>query len=79
MAATVTGTEYKDPQKVIKRMKPIVFRGGQALNPMPNGNCRTLKYQYQKNSIANFIASGSIGATAVIRHYERSTDNRTNG
>jgi hypothetical protein len=36
------------------------------LNPMPDGTCRTLKYQYQKNGIANFIREGSFAATGVI-------------
>lgn len=36
------------------------------LNPMPDGTCRTLKYQYQKNGIANFIRQGSFAATGVI-------------
>lgn len=36
------------------------------LNPMPDGTCRTLKYQYQKNGIANFIREGSYAATGVI-------------
>ena len=35
------------------------------VNPMPDGTCRTLKYQYQKNSSANFNNKGSRGATAV--------------
>ena len=33
---------------------------------MPDGTCRTLKYQYQKNGIANFIREGSYAATGVI-------------
>lgn len=33
---------------------------------MPDGTCRTLKYQYQKNGIANFIREGSFAATGVI-------------
>lgn len=36
------------------------------LNPMPDGTCRTLKYQYQKNGIANFIRKGSFAATGII-------------
>lgn len=30
-------------------------------NPMPDGVCRTLKYQYGKNSLANFIRGGAMG------------------
>ena len=48
-----------------------VFRPYKALNPMPNGNCRTIKNQYFKNSIANFLSTGSFGATGVIRKIER--------
>lgn len=50
---------------------------------MPNGTCRTLKSQYQKNSVGNFISQGSFGATCVIRKikYENKTGNndRENG
>lgn len=39
-----------------------------ALNPEPDKRiCRTIKAQYQKNGIANFVRGGSFGATAVIR------------
>ena len=37
------------------------------LKTMPDGSCRTIKYQYQKNSISNFESQGSFGATGVIR------------
>lgn len=54
-----------------------------AYNTMPNGTCRTLKSQYQKNSVGNFISQGSFGATCVIRKikYENKTGNndRENG
>ena len=36
------------------------------LNPMPDGTCRTIKAQYYKNSLGNFIRGGGYGATAVI-------------
>ena len=36
------------------------------MNPMPDGNCRTIKSQYYKNSLGNFIRGGGYGATAVI-------------
>lgn len=36
------------------------------LNPMPDGSCRTVKSQYYKNSLGNFIRGGGYGATAVI-------------
>lgn len=36
------------------------------INTMPDGTCRTLKSQYQKNSCANFALQTSRGATGVI-------------
>ena len=36
------------------------------MNPMPDGSCRTIKSQYYKNSLGNFIRGGGYGATAVI-------------
>jgi hypothetical protein len=33
---------------------------------MPNGTCRTIKNQYFKNSISNFMSTGTFGATGVI-------------
>ena len=54
-----------------------------AHNTMPNGTCRTIKSQYQKNSVDNFIRGGSYGATCVIRKikYETKENNssRQNG
>lgn len=35
-------------------------------NTMPDGTCRTLKYQYQKNSLTNFTMDGDRGASAVL-------------
>lgn len=35
------------------------------LNPTKDGICRTIKSQYWKNSLANFIRDGGYGATAV--------------
>lgn len=35
------------------------------INAMPDGTCRTLKYQYQKNNSLNFNSDGDHGATAV--------------
>ena len=48
-----------------------IFYGGKPLNPMPDGTCRTIKYQYFKNSVGNFLSHGSFGATGVIRKIER--------
>ena len=36
------------------------------MNPMPDGTCRTIKSQYQQNSLANFLRRGGYGATGVI-------------
>ena len=60
---SLSATDYKDPPKTIKRIK--------AINPMPDGSYRTLKYQYFKTSIANFKSQGSFGATGVLRKIER--------
>ena len=35
------------------------------INPEDDGTCRTLKAQMAKNSVANFIRTDSLGATAV--------------
>lgn len=35
------------------------------INTMPDGTCRTLKSQYFKNSVANFLHDGTWGATCV--------------
>ena len=48
-------------------MEEIIFRGGRALNPDKNNTCRTIKSQYYKVSIANFMRTASFGATGVIR------------
>lgn len=50
------------------------------LNPMPDGSCRTIKSQYYKNSLGNFIRGGGYGATAVIEIvYERGNDDGESG
>ena len=38
------------------------------LNAMPDGTCRTIKYQYQQSSTANFLSTGTFGATGVIEY-----------
>ena len=38
-----------------------------ALNPEPNGTCRTIKANYHKMSLANFKRGNTFGATGVIR------------
>ena len=36
------------------------------LNATPDGVCRTIKAQYGKNSLNNFMRTDGFGATAVI-------------
>ena len=69
-ATTISATEYKDPQKTFRRWRrknDKCFESVMAINAMPNGTARTIKYQYQKNSIGNFLSQGSFGATGVLR------------
>ena len=40
------------------------------INPEPDGLCRTIKSQYYKTSPANFLRSGTFGATGVIEIVE---------
>lgn len=46
------------------------------MNPEPDGTSRTVKAQYYKNSLANFIRGGIYGATAVIEIYEESDSDK---
>ena len=46
------------------------------MNPMPDGTCRTIKYQYQQSSLANFIRGGGYGATGVIEIVYETNKNR---
>ncbi len=57
-------------EKVLKPFK--------ALNDY-NGKCRTIKSQYYKNSIDNFLSQGSFGATGVIRKLEEVSNDWTDG
>lgn len=56
-----------DPKKVVKKWvnsqkaKPLTIRGG---------CCRTIKAQVQQTSAANYVRSGSFGATGVIRKWK---------
>ena len=38
----------------------------EAINMMPDGTCRTIKSQYQNNTVQNFESQGSFGATGVV-------------
>lgn len=44
-------------------MKKIV----KPLNPMPDGSCRTIKSQYYKNSLGNFIRGGGVWSNSCNR------------
>lgn len=46
------------------------------LNPMPDNTARTIKGQYFKNSLANFMRNGSVGATGIIEVVFYEKDNR---
>lgn len=64
------GVYVKDYEQQITKTHRKLFGVLKALNDQ-DGLCRTLKSQYQKNSIANFMDSGSRGATGVIRCRKR--------
>ena len=40
------------------------------LNNMPYGTCRTIKAQYNKSSVANFIRRDAFAVTGVMEIYE---------
>lgn len=40
------------------------------INTDVDGNCRTIKAQYYKNPLANFIHRGGHGATGVMEYEE---------
>lgn len=40
------------------------------INTEPDGSCKTIKAQYYKNGVANFVRGGHYGATGVIEYYE---------
>ena len=44
------------------------------INTEPDGSCKTIKAQYYKNGVANFIRGGHYGATGVIEYYEQQCD-----
>jgi hypothetical protein len=41
------------------------------INPAEGCTARTIKAQYFKNGVANFIRSDGLGATAVMEYEER--------
>lgn len=55
-------TEEKENINLINDLKII------PLNPEPDGSCRTIKNQYYKTSLANFLKTGTWGATGVITY-----------
>ena len=42
-------------------------RGVSPLNPHNDGTCRTIKAQYPQTSFANFLRTGTFGATGVVK------------
>lgn len=45
-------------------------QGVSPINPHPDGTCRTIKAQYAQTSFANFLRTGTFGATGVIKFPE---------
>ena len=45
------------------------------INPHPDGTCRTIKAQYAQTSFANFLRTGTFGATGVIKFPKRGGGN----
>ncbi len=65
----LSATDYKDPPKVcVYEIKDRTCKS-YALNPMPDGTCRTIKNQYYKNSVSNFRSGGTFGASGVLVVY----------
>ena len=56
-----------------------VIKPYKALNPYMGVICRTIKSQYWKNSISNFVSTGTFGATGVIRKLEDGKTDNCNG
>ena len=46
------------------------------INPMPDDSCRTIKYQYYKTSVANFVKTGTWGATGVALIEDEQENNK---
>lgn len=58
--------EYPKPFKLDKCMEDILEDKGYPINTDSMGNCRTIRAQYYKNSIANFLAKDGKSATGII-------------
>lgn len=58
--------EYPKPFKLDKCMEDILEDGGLPINTDSMGNCRTIRAQYYKNSIAIFLAKDGKSATGII-------------
>ena len=46
------------------------------INPMPDDSYRTIKYQYYKTSVANFVKTGTWGATGVALIEDEQENNK---
>ena len=57
---------YDNHQSGSKNYRQL-HRGIYLINPEKDGTCRTIKAQYAQTSFANFLRTGSFGATGVIK------------
>lgn len=57
ICSTLSATDYKQPKQIAVAVEPLNDQ---------DGMYRTIKSQYYKNSAANFIRQGSMGATGVL-------------
>ena len=49
-------------------MDKVLYMRIAPMNPMDDGTCRTIKSQYQRHSLANFIRRDGPAATGVIEY-----------
>lgn len=77
ICTSLSATDYKQPKQIICKLdnqeptlRILQDTKQRIVEPLNDqeGLCRTLKSQYQKNSLANFTRQGSMGATAVIEY-----------
>lgn len=67
MVSILGGGEYEWPEKQeLKLRLKDVLESGEVFNATVEGLCRTIKAQYFKNSLANFMKQGDWGATGVL-------------
>lgn len=61
----IDAVSFKFPEPFYERTKIDTIIGGELINPHEEGISRTIKAQYAKTSQANFLRSGTFGATGV--------------